>query len=44
MPFSNQSKYDRSKYEKMMLFQLLCEYWELCEYTEDMPHGYDPYY
>ena len=44
MPSSDQSKYDCSKYEKMMLFQLLCEYWELCEYTEDMLHEYDPYY
>ena len=44
MPLSDQSKYDRSKYEKMTLFQLLCKYWELCEYNEDMLHGYDPCY
>ena len=44
MPSSEQSKYDCSKYEKMTLFQLLCEYWELSEYYEDMLYGYEPYY
>ena len=39
MPSSHQSKY-----EKMTLFQLLCEYWEFCEYYEDMIHGFNPYY
>ena len=44
MPSSEQSKHDCSKYEKMTLFQLLCEYWELSEYYEDMLYGYEPYY
>ena len=35
---------DQSKYEKMTLFQLICEYWEFCEYYEDMIHGFNPYY
>ena len=28
----------------MTLFQLLCKYWELCEYYEGMLYGFDPYY
>ena len=28
----------------MTLFQLLCEYWKLCEYYKDMLHGFEPYY